>query len=183
MFYLLVTGGAGTNDKGDKYAVTGIGLSKADQIIYRTETTYLISTSSYADWRTACINAATDLYGAASNEVKQVKNAWYAVGVGAAGAAVADNRQQQQDVVVSPNPLTGGVTSVVSYVLEKAGDVIVKIFSKDGKLMQSFPAGHQSAGKQTYQLHNYMNLQAGDYYLNVEENGVVIGRAKIISMP
>ena len=76
MFYLLVTGGAGTNDKGDKYAVTGIGLSKADQIIYRTETTYLISTSSYADWRTACINAATDLYGAASNEVKQVKNAW-----------------------------------------------------------------------------------------------------------
>src|SRR5262249_48033028 len=39
----------------------------------------------YADWRTACINAATDLYGASSNEVTQVENAWYAVGIGTAG--------------------------------------------------------------------------------------------------
>ena len=34
---------------------------------------------------TASINAATDLYGASSNEVIQVKNAWYAVGIGTAG--------------------------------------------------------------------------------------------------
>ena len=85
MFYLLVTGGSGTNDKGNAYTVTGIGLSEADQIIYRTNTTYLVPTSQYADWRTACINAATDLYGAASNEVIQVENAWYAVGIGTAG--------------------------------------------------------------------------------------------------
>ena len=32
MFYLLVTGGSGTNDKGSAYSVTGIGLSEADQI-------------------------------------------------------------------------------------------------------------------------------------------------------
>lgn len=85
MFYLLVTGGSGTNDKGSAYTVAGIGLSEADQIIYRTNTTYLTATSQYADWRTACINAATDLYGASSNEVIQVQNAWYAVGVGTAG--------------------------------------------------------------------------------------------------
>lgn len=85
MFYLLVTGGSGTNDNGDAYAVSGIGLDKADQIIYRTNTTYLSPTSQYADWRTACINAATDLYGAGSNEVIQVQNAWHAVGIGAAG--------------------------------------------------------------------------------------------------
>ncbi len=85
MFYLLVTGGSGTNDKGSAYSVTGIGLSEADQIIYRSNTTYLVPTSQYADWRTACINAATDLYGATSNEVIQVENAWYAVGVGTAG--------------------------------------------------------------------------------------------------
>lgn len=81
MFYLLVKGGTGTNDIGNKYAVTGIGLTKADQIIYRSNTTYLTSTSQYTDWRAACIQAATDLYGSTSNEVKQVKNAWYAVGV------------------------------------------------------------------------------------------------------
>lgn len=85
MFYLLVNGGSGTNDIGNSYTVSAIGLSKADQIIYRTETVYLTSTSKYADWRTACINAATDLYGAGSNEVTQVMNAWYAVGIGAAG--------------------------------------------------------------------------------------------------
>ncbi|MEP7128308.1 MAG: M4 family metallopeptidase, partial [Chitinophagales bacterium] len=85
MFYLLVTGGSGTNDIGNAYTVTGIGLSEADQIIYRTQTVYLTKTSQYADWRTACINAATDLYGSSSNEVIQVKNAWYAVGIGTSG--------------------------------------------------------------------------------------------------
>ncbi len=82
MFYLLVNGGSGTNDIGNSYSVSGIGLSKADKIIYRSEIVYLVSSSQYADWRTACINAATDLYGAGSNEVAQVQNAWYAVGIG-----------------------------------------------------------------------------------------------------
>lgn len=85
MFYLLSTGGSGTNDIGNAYTVSGIGLAKAQQIIYRTQTVYLFSSAKYADWRTACINAATDLYGAGSNEVIQVQNAWYAVGIGAAG--------------------------------------------------------------------------------------------------
>ena len=87
MFYLLVTGGSGTNDIGNSFSVTGIGLDKADQILYRSETVYLSPTSKYADWRTACINAATDLYGSGSNEVTQVQNAWYAVGIGTAGGS------------------------------------------------------------------------------------------------
>ena len=85
MFYLLVTGGSGTNDIGNSYSVSGIGLTKADAILYRTNTVYLVPSSKYADWRTACINAATDLYGANSNEVREVKNAWYAVGIGESG--------------------------------------------------------------------------------------------------
>ncbi|MCY7410404.1 MAG: M4 family metallopeptidase, partial [Chitinophagales bacterium] len=85
MFYLLVTGGSGTNDIGSVYTVSGIGQSAAEKIIYRTETVYLTATSQYADWRTACISAATDLYGSTSNEVTQVQNAWYAVGIGTAG--------------------------------------------------------------------------------------------------
>lgn len=81
MFYLLVTGGSGTNDKGFAYNVQGIGLPAADQILYRSGAVYLTSNSQYIDWRNACINAATDLYGASSTEVQQVKNAWDAVGV------------------------------------------------------------------------------------------------------
>ena len=85
MYYLLVTGGSGTNDIGNAYVVTGIGLTDAAKIVYRSNTVYLTSTSQYTNWRTACINAATDLFGAGSNQVTQVMNAWYAVGIGTAG--------------------------------------------------------------------------------------------------
>jgi Zn-dependent metalloprotease len=85
-YYLLVNGGSATNDKGNSYNVIGIGLTKANAILYRSETAYLTPTSNYAAWRTACINAATDLYGAGSAEANEVMNAWYAVGVGAQGA-------------------------------------------------------------------------------------------------
>ena len=76
MFYLLVNGGTGTNDIGNAYTVGALGLAKADQIIYRSQTVYLVANSQYADWRVACISAASDLYGPTSNEVAQVKNAF-----------------------------------------------------------------------------------------------------------
>jgi Zn-dependent metalloprotease len=81
-YYLLVTGGSGTNDNGFAYNVSGIGLDKAGAIAYRTLTTYLDFGFYYANTRTYSLQAATDLYGAGSNEVTQVTNAWNAVGVG-----------------------------------------------------------------------------------------------------
>ena len=82
-FYLLVAGGSGTNDNSDAYSVSGIGLGAASAIASRNLINYLTSTSNYSDARTNAIQAAIDLYGACSNEVKQTTNAWYAVGVGA----------------------------------------------------------------------------------------------------
>lgn len=122
MFYLLVNGGSGTNDIGNAYSVTGLGLSKADQIIYRSETVYLVSTSSYSAWRTACINAATDLYGAGSPEVTSVQNAFYAVGIGTAGggggcstpAGLASSSITSTSATVS----WGAVSGAVSYNLQ-----------------------------------------------------------------
>jgi len=118
MFYLLVTGGSGTNDIGNSFSVTGIGLAKADQIVYRSETVYLSPTSKYTDWRTACINAATDLYGASSNEVTQVQNAWYAVGIGTAGGTggcstptgLTSSSVTNTSATVSWTAVTGAVT-------------------------------------------------------------------------
>lgn len=81
MFYLLVKGGSGTNAKGTKYEVKGIGLGAADSIIYVTETKHLRSNSQYCDWREACLKAAEDIYGENSQQVKSVRNAWHAVGV------------------------------------------------------------------------------------------------------
>ena len=87
-FYLLSDGGTGTNDKGFVYNVSAIGITSAQAIAFRTLTVYLISTSKYANARTASIQAATDLYGATSNEVTQTINAWNAVGVGGGTAPV-----------------------------------------------------------------------------------------------
>lgn len=82
-FYLLSKGGTGTNDNGDSYSVNGIGFDKAGAISYRNLSVYLSSNSQYADARTYSIQSALDLYGACSDEVIAVTNAWYAVGVGA----------------------------------------------------------------------------------------------------
>ncbi|CAM1354669.1 M4 family metallopeptidase [Tenacibaculum ascidiaceicola] len=81
-FYLLSVGGSGTNDASDNYNVTGIGITKAAKIAYRTEANYLSASSTFADARTGAIQAATDLYGANSQEVISTTNAFYAVNVG-----------------------------------------------------------------------------------------------------
>jgi len=83
-FYVLSTGKSGTNDKGDSYNVTGIGMDKAAAIAYRNLTVYLNSNSQYSDARNGAIQSARDLYGADSPEEIATTNAWYAVGVGAA---------------------------------------------------------------------------------------------------
>jgi hypothetical protein len=76
-FYLLAQGGeqAGVN-------VSGIGRSEAGQLVFYMIRRYLDPTSDFADARIASIQAATDLFGACSNQLAQVRNAWGAVGVG-----------------------------------------------------------------------------------------------------
>lgn len=83
-FYILTQGKTGTNDKGNSYAVTGIGFDKSAKIIYRMETSYLSSTSTYASVLTYAIQSAKDLYGADSPEAIATQNALYAVGLGTA---------------------------------------------------------------------------------------------------
>lgn len=81
-FYLLANGGTGENDNGDSYDIQGLGLEKAADVAYRNMTVYLTELSNYEDARIFSIQAAQDLYGACSEEVIAVTNAWHAVGVG-----------------------------------------------------------------------------------------------------
>jgi Zn-dependent metalloprotease len=80
-FYLITQGGTGTNDNKDSYNVSGLGFAKSEQIAFLTEQS-LTPNADYAATRAASINAAATLFGATSNEVVQVTNAWFAVGVG-----------------------------------------------------------------------------------------------------
>ncbi len=83
-YYLLCQGGSGTNDIGSVWNVTGITMAEAKFIAFRGNTVYFTQNTTYADARTAMIEAATDLYGICSQELASTTNAWYAVGVGAA---------------------------------------------------------------------------------------------------
>lgn len=62
-------------------SITGIGNHKAAAIWYRAVTKYMTSTTIYAGARTATLQAAADLYGAASAEYTAVNLAWKAVNV------------------------------------------------------------------------------------------------------
>jgi len=80
-YYLLCTGGTGTNDVGFNYNVTGITMNKARMIAYRNNTFYLTSGSQFSDAAFYSLQSATDLYGNCSPEAFAVKNAWDAVNV------------------------------------------------------------------------------------------------------
>ncbi|WP_027409593.1 M4 family metallopeptidase [Anoxybacteroides tepidamans] len=74
--YLLSEGGTHYG-----VTVTGIGRDKTGKIFYRTLTQYLTANSNFSQLRAAAVQAATDLYGATSQEVNSVKKAFDAVGV------------------------------------------------------------------------------------------------------
>jgi len=80
-FYLLCQGGSGTNDKGYIFNVKKIDMAEAEQIVYRNLTVYLTPTSQYAEARWGSINAAIDIFGAYSSQLKSVIDAWNAVNV------------------------------------------------------------------------------------------------------
>jgi Zn-dependent metalloprotease len=92
-YYLMCEGKTGTNDNGDAYNVTGIGMADAAKIAFRALTVYFTSSTNYASARTYAIQAATDLFGSCGQQTITCTNAWYAVGVGAkyTAAAVASN--------------------------------------------------------------------------------------------
>jgi len=81
-FYLLSEGGIKKNDFNNCFSVTGIGIDKAAQIVYKMETEYLEFNHQFVDARTYSIEAAEEIFGINSNEVIQTTNAWYAVGIG-----------------------------------------------------------------------------------------------------
>ena len=84
-FYLLCEGGSGNND-GTSYTVTGIGISNAAQVAYRSLTVYCTASTDHSAARTAWISAATDLN---SSWVSSVEAAWDGVGVTSGGQPTA----------------------------------------------------------------------------------------------
>lgn len=81
-YYLVAAGGVGTNDLGDSYSVSGVGVQKSGQIAWRMLHSYLTPTAGFHDARESSIASAVDLFGLCSPEWQAVVNAWHAVGIG-----------------------------------------------------------------------------------------------------
>jgi zinc metalloprotease ZmpA len=83
-FYFM-SEGASSSSSSDAFSsflpggMAGIGRAKAEKIVYRALTTYMTSSTNYAAAKTACQNAARDLYGAGSAEQTAVTNAFKAI--------------------------------------------------------------------------------------------------------
>jgi Zn-dependent metalloprotease len=88
-FYLLAEGSGAKTFGGVAHnsptcngsTVTGIGRDAAGKIWYRALSVYMTSSTTYAQARTATLNAARDLYGAGSTQHNTVAAAWSAVAV------------------------------------------------------------------------------------------------------
>ena len=80
-YYLMSQGGTHPRGK-TSVNVTGITVTKAQQIWYRALSVYMTSSTTFSGARTATANAAADLYGGTCTATWQsVQKAWDAVGV------------------------------------------------------------------------------------------------------
>jgi bacillolysin len=80
-FFLAVAGGT---NRVSRLTVPGIGqanIDRMERIFYRAFTLFLTPRAQFGDARAATLQAATDLFGANSNERQQLLLAWNAVGV------------------------------------------------------------------------------------------------------
>jgi hypothetical protein len=80
-FYLLTEGGSGVNDNEQSYEVEGIGIEKTEKLLMHIILNYLTPEMGYYRMRIVSQYAAIELWGQDSEELAQVHNAWFAVGV------------------------------------------------------------------------------------------------------
>jgi bacillolysin len=174
-FYLLSVGGSGTNDLGTNFNVTGITIQKAEKIAYRTLATYLTANSTYANAYASSKQAAIDLYGAGSNELQQVENAWCAVGLGncANVLAVSDNiKTDLQNIKIYPNPVSNGQFTIES---DLKGNVEYEIYDFSGKLIKT----SEKLEKGIHKV-NINGVQSGVYILKINADGTIISKKLVV---
>ena len=161
-FYLLAAGGSGTNDIGNSYSVTGIGMSDALNIMYRNQTVYLIPTSDYTDAMNGSINSAIDFWGSGSQQEQSVINAWCAVGVGSCTTGI-NQISENINLTIFPNPATDNIT------IEAPQQSIIEISNIEGQLIKTLAA---SSAKTNIDV---STLPCGVYIVQVKsEKGVAV---------
>jgi len=112
--------------------MAGIGVHKAAEIWRLALAGYMDSSPTFYETRNAYIDAATELYGANSIEVKAVKNAFSGIGVGFGATDTANPTVSMNNPVVNENEqsayvaMTSGDDVGVMRMELRLNDVLVK---------------------------------------------------------
>ena len=155
-YYRLTVGGTGTNDLGNAYNVTGLGIDIASKIAFRNLTIYLTPNVDHEDARFYAIQSAIDLFGACTPEVISTTNAWHAVGVGS---------------VFSYSVTAGFSTTFQSFCQSPALVAFTNMSSNAGTFLWNFGDGGTSAALNP--SHTYLN--PGSYTVSLTASGGVCG--------
>lgn len=136
-FYLLSAGESNvTNDHGlMTVSVYGIGISNAFRIAFNTATEELISHSSFYYARLGSIFATIDLFGFFSNEVKQVLNAWDAVGYYGQATQYCTRLSSLSNPTVYDEMIYSSMSTIhLYYTIESGNEIIYR--ADDGIYLQ-----------------------------------------------
>lgn len=155
-YYLLVNGGSGTNDIGNSYSVTGVGITNAANIAFRNLTVYLTNSSDFSDARFYAIQSAVDLFGGCTPEVEATTNAWYAVGVG---------------VIYSPVTIAAFSTPTTSFC--QAPSTVTFTNNSQNGVSYLWTFGDGTTSTQQSPTHTYTNY--GQYTVTLSVNGGACG--------
>ena len=174
----------------DNLPVTGIGIENAERIWFKALTTYMTSTTNYADAREATLRAATDLYGADSATYKAVGHAWAAVNVGErpddGGTPPGGTYENSTDTAI-PDP--GTATSLITVgdrsgnassslkvgvdiVHPYRGDLVIDLLAPDGtayRLKNSSAWDSADNVKETYTVNASSETANGTWKLRVQD--------------
>lgn len=153
----------------------GVGRAAAQQIYYRALTTYLTPTSDFIANLNALVQAATDLYGAASPQVAAITRAQAAVGLANPPAVTypAGGESLPQGVPFTVTWTTGGVTGLGFQVdaLRDSGPVT---FVEGFEASASLPAGFSGAGNQPWVVDTFLP----DSGIRSAASGVILDRQR-----
>lgn len=89
-FSMLVDGKQGTNEVGETYNVSALGVDKAGQLVFEVNKFYFTESSDYNAFYQYSVDASNALFGAGSAETQAVKEAWKAVGLPTSGSGTPD---------------------------------------------------------------------------------------------
>ncbi|MEE1757096.1 M4 family metallopeptidase [Streptomyces sp. SP18CS02] len=198
-FYLLSEGSGAKTVNGVNYdsptsdglPVTGIGRDKAALIWFKALTTKFNSTTNYAGARTGTVAVATELYGAASAEVKAVENAWAGINVGTrpgggdpgtgkvfentADVAIPDNGAAVTSAV-NVTGVTGNAPSAlkvdVDIIHTWRGDLVVDLVAPDGSVYNLKPFSSSDSAdnvQATYTVNASSEVANGSWKLRAQD--------------